>query len=245
VFGGRVVAVQLDGLPMPKDGPPPDPAELRRRLAAGQFTLDAEVTSGAPVGEPSWIYMLRVPSGRALTLYQLGHEAGIAEPARGLDYLARPVTVTLARGMPTVAGVRVHLRVTGHWGMVHLSSTYGGVTRTVELGLSPSYGWRLISPFELGAGTGVRRFTALCIALSVLPLAYWATRARGMAPALFVAGIAGGLGGLPWLAGFPPVDRSEWLAVGLGAVAGWALQRAAAYLERRCALPSASVYSSS
>ena len=245
VFGGGVEVVRLDGLSMPADGSPPDSARLRHQTDLGEFSLEAEVTSGPPTHDPSWIYMFRVPSGGALTLYQLRREAGIAVPVRALRYLARPVTVTLNDGFPAAAGVPVRFEVTGRGGLIRLSSTYGDSTRTVTLGLSPAYGWRLFSPFELGAGTEVRRFTALCIALSVLPLAYWATRGGGAAFGICAATVALGLGGLPWLAGLPPVHRSEWIAAALGIGAGWALQQCAAYLQSRCASPSASEFSSS
>jgi hypothetical protein len=154
-----------------------------------------------------------------------------------------PLTVTLPDGLPDAAGVAVRLEATASGGVIRLRSTYAGVTRAVELGLSPAYGWRLISPFELGAGTGVRWFTALCLALSVLPLGYWAARAGLAAGWVPVVTIVAGLTLPSLLAGLAPVHWSEWAAAGLGVLAGWALQRGAAYLERRCASPSASEFS--
>jgi VanZ like protein len=245
VFAGRVDAIRLDGLAMPKNGVPSDTAAVRHRLEQGHASLDADVTSGAANHYTVWIYRLQVPSGRALTLYELGHAVGLAVPVRGLQFLAAPVTVTLPDGLPGRPGIPVRLHATWRDGIVRLSSTYEGVTRTVELGISPAYGWRLVSPFELGTGTTVRWFTGLCLGLSVLPLAYWASRMGLPGAGLLASTIVAGLAGVPWLAGLAPVHWSEWLAAGLGAAAGWALQPAAAYLERRCASPSASEYSSS
>lgn len=240
VFGGRVDSLTLDGAPMPEYGPPSDSAALRRRLELGRASLDAHLTSGPPSRFLVWIYTLNVPSGATLTLFQVGRAVGLAPPVRAEQFLAGPVTVTLPDGLPERPGVPVCIQATWHEGTVRLTSAYEGVTRTVELALSPAYGWRLISPFQLGMGTAVRRFTAFSLALSLVPLGYWAIGAGGGAPLLLAGIVAFALGALPWLAGLPPVHPSEWLAAGLGVAAGWALKRAAAYLERRCASPSAS-----
>lgn len=244
IFFGEVGAVQLEGLPMPKDAVPPDSAALRGQLERGRFSLVAELISGRPASYHSWIYKLRADSRDELILYQFGRQAGITVPVRAVRYLMRPVTVTLPDGLPADAGVAVRLEASASGGVVRLRSTYAGATRAIEYGLSPAYGWRLISPFDLGAGTGVRWFTALGLALSVLPLGYWAARAgpaAGWVPAVtVVAGLT-----LPSrLASLPSVHWSEWGAAGLGVLAGWALHRGAAYLERRCASPFASEFSS-
>jgi hypothetical protein len=103
----------------------------------------------------------------------------------------------------------------------------------------------LISPFQMGTGQGVRWFTAFLLTLSVLPLSYWGARATVRSRWLLVPGIAAGLTLPSAVAGLPPVHWSEWAAAVLGAGAGWALQRGAAYLERRCAFHSVSDFSSS
>jgi hypothetical protein len=155
------------------------------------------------------------------------------------------MTVTLPQAFPDAAGHTVRLQASAAHGVVDLRSTYGGVTRSIEFGLSPAYGWRLISPFQIGVGDGVRWFTGLLLALSVLPLAYWAAWAGGWVRWALPLGMAAGLTLPPSAVGLPPVHWSEWTAAALGALAGWALQRGAAYLERRCASLSASDFSSS
>jgi hypothetical protein len=245
VFPGRVQAVRLDGLAMPRNSVPPDTAVLRHRLEQGRASIEAQVTTGSPNQYPLWIYTLQVPTSGALTLYEVGRAVGLAVPVRGLQFLARPVTVSLPDALPSRPDVPVRLQASWRDGTVELSSSYQGVTRTVAVGLSPAYGWRLVSPFELATGTGVRWLTAFCLTVSVLPLGYWASRAGPTGVPLLAVVIAAGLAGLPRLAGLPMVHWSEWVAAGLGAAAGWALLRAAAYLERRCASPSASEFSSS
>jgi hypothetical protein len=242
VFDGRVRAVRLDGLPMPPDGPPPDSATLRRRLDAGEFRLEADVISGRPVSGRFWIYMFRVPSVGALTLNQLRREVGVAVPSRGLRYKLHPVLLTLADGFPDSAGVAVHLTASESSRWIRLASRYAGRERSLEMGLSPAFGWILFVPFQLAVGTGVRWVTGTLLFLLLLPLGYWGAwcRPRRWALGLGATGILLALGLLPAAAGFPPVHWSEWLGAAAGAAGGWALQPVAAYLQRRCASRSAS-----
>jgi len=245
IFHGEIHQVRLDGLPMPRNDPPPDSAAIRRRLAAGEFRLEAQVSSAAPVRYPAWIYKLRTGGINQLTLFQLYRHAGVAVPVRGMGLRLHAMTVTLPTAFPEVAGHPVRLQASAAGGVVTLSSSYGGMTRSVELGLSPAYGWRLISPFQLFVGSDVRWFTAVLLALSVLPLAYWAAWSGGLTGWVLPLALGAGLLLPSAAAGLPPVHWSEWAAVALGALSGWALQRGAAYLERRCGSPSASDFSSS
>jgi VanZ like protein len=247
VFSGGVEAVHLNGAPMPPDGAPADSAALRRRLAAGSFALEADVISGVPLDYRSWIYMLRVGSDRALTLSQFQRRARIDMPARALRFRMFPPAVTLPGALPERAGVPVRLTANGHDGRVRLTSDYAGRERSVELAISPAYGWIMVLPFDLAAGTGVRWITALGFALAALPLGFWARQTgrpaaalAWLAPALVLA-----LAVIPAAGGFPPVHWSEWMAGALGAAGGWALRRPAAYLEERCASPSVIESSSS
>lgn len=240
VFSGGVESVHLNGAPMPPDGAPADSAALRRRLTAGSFELEADVVSGVPVDWRSWIYTLRVGSGRALTLTQLRRQAKIDLPARALRLRLFPPAISLADGLPERAGVPVRLTASGHDGRVRLTSDYGGRQRSVDLAISPAYGWIMVTPFDLASGTGVRWITALGLALATLPLGFWARRTGR--PAVALAGLAVALvlalAVIPAAGGFPPVHWSEWMAGALGATGGWALRRPAAYLEERCASPS-------
>jgi hypothetical protein len=247
VFTGVVDSVRLNGRAMPPDDLAPDREALRTELTDGTLRLETFFRSGVPRRDQAWIFRLRTPRGGVLTLYQLGRHAGVELPVRAQRFLARPVTATLRNGLPADSGVPVRIRVTAAAGVVRLHSTYQGRSYRSELGISPAYGWRLISPFELGFGAEVEWFSALCLAAGVLPLAYWAARAprRGRAAATLGLTLLVGLAVVPVLAGFSPVDAYEWAAVALGVAGGWAAQQGAAYLERRCASPSASAFSSS
>ena len=242
VFGGSVRAVRLDGVPMPPNAPPPDLAAIRRRLDHGTATLEVDVLSGAPPRDRLWIYMMRhhAPAGGALTLSQRRRQAGIEVPARALEFRLGAPLVTLGSAFPDSAGTPVHLRATEASGRIRLTSAYDGVERSVELALSPAFGWILFSPFELAIGTGVRWVTGVLLGLLFLPLGYWAawTRRPKVAAVALAAGLAAALTLPTYLAGMPPVHWSEWLAGAVGAAAGGALRRPAAYLQDRCASPS-------
>jgi len=246
-FDGRVLAVTLDGRPLPPSGVPLDSAWIRGRLDRGEFALRADVVSGRPLADRRWIYTLRVPSAGVLSLTQSRREAGLGLSARALRYGFRASVVTLPDAFPAEPGVRVRLTAVEEGRRVRLSSSYGGSERSVELGLSPAYGWSLLPAFEVAPGTGVRWVTALGLLVAFLPLGYWARgmgRPRTGLGALATA-LAAGLGVLPTVAGFPPVHWSEWSAGLLGIAAGWALSRPEAYLQWRCASPSVSESSSS
>ena len=92
-----------------------------------------------------------------------------------------------------------------------------------------------------------RWMTALFLALLYFPAGYWA--ASTGQPATAAAAVASGIGlahvALSPLAGLSPAPWSEWLGSLAGASLGWALRRAAAYLEERCASPSVIEFSSS
>jgi hypothetical protein len=230
VFTGGVESVHLNGAPMPPDGVPADSQALRRRLGAGSFALEADVVSGVPVDYRSWIYTLRVGSDRAFTLTQLQRQARIDMPARALRLRLFPPAVTLPEGLPERAGVPVRLTASGEDGRVRLTSDYGGQARSVELAISPAYGWIMVLPFDLASGTGVRWITALGLALVVLPLGFWARRTGHPLVALagLVMALVLALAVIPAAGGFPPVHWSEWMAGARGAAGGWARHRPAA-----------------
>jgi hypothetical protein len=242
VFGGRVTEVKLDGLPMPRIGTPPDSAVLRERLRRGELSLDADIITGPVARDRGWMYMLLAPSGSVLTLSHRHRTAGFAVPARALRFRLLPPVVTLPDALPASPGVAVHLKAVEHHGWVRLTSTYGGVERSIAMGISPAYGWVLIDPVGAAKGTGVRWITGVGLACLLLPLGYWAgwTRRPVVAFGALLATLVAALGLLPVAAGLPPVHWSEWAAALFGIAAGWALHRPAAYLERRCASPSAS-----
>jgi hypothetical protein len=244
VFDGRVLAVRLNGRAMPSNGIALNAGPLRDDVAGGRVDLEVDVVSGRPIGYHSWIYMFRVRSRGAVTLGQLHRLVVFEVPSRGLRLRFYQPAVTLVDGLPAEAGIPVTLRATERGRVLTLSSTYGGRTRTVAMGITPAYGWILLSPFQFGGAE--RWLSALCLAVLYLPAGYWAasTGRPGGAAAALVAGIGVTLLGLSPLAGLAPAPWSEWLGAVAGAALGWAVRRAAAYLETPCVSPSISEFSS-
>jgi hypothetical protein len=244
VFEGGVQAVRLNGRAMPANAIPADAERLREEVAGGTVDLDVDVVSGTPVGYGSWIYMFRVRSRGAVTLGQLHRFAVFEVPSRSFRFRFFQPAVTLVDGLPAEAGVPVALRARERGRQLVLSSTYGGRTRSVAMGITPAYGWVMISPFQFG---GMERWvTALCLAALYIPAGYWAAstgRAR-TAAAVLVGGIGATLLGLSPLAGLAAAPWTEWLGALGGAALGWAVRRAAAYLETPCVSPSTSEFSS-
>jgi hypothetical protein len=245
-FDGRVRAVRFNGRTMPANEPPPDSARLRQEVVAGRIALEADVISGAPTVAKSWIYMLRVPLGAAVLLGQRRRVVVFDVPSRALRYRLFSPSVSLVDGLPAEGGTAATLRATERGRDLVLSSSYGGFTRTVALGITPAYGWSLIAPFQFPGGTA-RWITALFLALLYFPAGYWA--ASTGRPATAAAAVASGIGlalvALSPLAGLSPAPWSEWFGSLAGASLGWALRRAGAYLEERCASPSDIEFSSS
>jgi hypothetical protein len=243
VFDGRVRAVRLNGRAMPANGVPPDTARLRGEVAGGRIDLAVDVVSGVPVVSGSWIYMFGLPAGGPVTLAQVRRMAVFAVPARALRFRLYPPTVTLPDGFPAEPGTPVTLRATERGRDLALSSRYRGSARTSAKGITPAFGWILISPFQFG---GVQRWiTALGLAFLYLPAGYWgaATGRPARAALGLVAGIALALAALPPIAELSAAPWSEWLGAVGGAALGWALWRIAAYLQTRCVSPSASEFS--
>ena len=239
-FGGRVLEVHLDDMPMPSGGPTTDPAAVKARLTRGEFLLRVRLVTGPPRPGRSWIYATYAGSRVALSVYQAGWAAGVTVPGRGLRFGLREVGMSVGDAIPADAGVPVRLSAAEHGRVVRLVSEFGGTRRAAELAISPALGWMLIDPFDPPTATGIRWLTALFLGSSLIPLGLWGRRTGNPGPALVVLGaiVAAGQVAVPALAGVPPVHWSEWLAAVAGAGIGWALGPAAAYLERRCASPS-------
>jgi len=246
-FGGRVHDVHLGERPLPSRGRAADPAALKDRLARGEFLLRVGLVTGEPRPGRRFIYEMQVGSRVALSVFQVGGMAGVTVPGRGLRFGLREVGMSVGHAIPADTGVQVRLRAAERGRVVSLVAESGGTRRAGELALSPALGWMLLNPFDPPTVTGIRWLTALFLGSSLVPLGLWARGAEDAGPALAILGaaLAAGLVAVPAVAGFPGVHWSEWVAAGTGALAGWALQRGAAYLERRCASLSASDFSSS
>jgi uncharacterized membrane protein YdcZ (DUF606 family) len=240
-YPGQVRSVRRDGAMLPADGPLPDGESVRAALREGTIALEAAVQAGPPVHGRRWIYVIDESGARRLFLSQQGRSAVFGMPARSIRFRLNPPTVVLPDAFPGAAGAEVTLRAGQRDRQVWLESAYAGGSSRIALALSPAHGWALLTPYGLGLGRTARMITGALLFALVAPLGYWAG-ATGRPHAAFALGgiLFLGLAGLPALSRFPAVHWSEWLAVVAAAAAGWALQRAAAYLQLRCGSPSTS-----
>jgi hypothetical protein len=246
-YPGEVRSVRNAGITMPVDGVPADSTALRTALRERRIALEAGVLTGPVVRRGRWVYEIAEDGNPRLFLIQQTRSAVFGMPARSLRFRLNPPTVVLPEAFPGAPGTVVTLRAGARDGRVWLESSYGGATHAIALALSPAHGWVLLTPYGLGLGHGVRLITGILLFALVLPLGYWAGAAGGGPRAAAAVGtmLVLGLAAVPALQGYLPVHWSEWLAATAGAAAGWALHRAAAYLQLRCGSPSTSESSSS
>ncbi len=244
-FGGKVVAASLGSIPL-SHGRLPAGSELPPPMRAGTTHLRVSVLTGNPAADWRPIVTLWRPGSEVLGLHQSGHDLVFECPSQATPLSFRSVAIRLVDAFPTDSGVPLDLTAEVARQTVRLASSYGG-GQSWTLGLSPSFGWSLVLPFDYALGPEVHLLTAVWLAGFMLPLGLWGRAGLPViaAVALIAGSVVLGLAVLPRLAGYPPVHWSEWAASAAGAALGWACSRGAAYLPDRCDSPSIGAFSSS
>jgi hypothetical protein len=247
VFAGTARTMTLDGIALTCDEEVPQSASVRRRLRDGEVRLETVAETGGPARGRRVIHLVRAPTASLVILAQLGRNAEFQAPVASQSLELFAPTVRLARAFPRDAGLPVELHAEAEGRVLRLSSRHDGGRRSVELALSPSFGWTLLFAGGIEPGARLRLTAALWLAFLILPAAYWAGRSVSPIGAYGTLGgaVIAGLGLVPAVAGFRPVHWSEWAGAAAGIALGWALARIAAYLQSRCGSPSISAYSSS
>jgi hypothetical protein len=242
VFSGTARRMTLNGVVLHCDQDLP-----RGEIRQGAVTLETVATAGEPALGRKVIHLVRTSATTLLVLAQQGRTAVFQAPtmARALRLFAP--AVLLPRAFPARPGGPVELVAEADSRRLRLSAIHDRGRSSVELALSPSYGWTLLFDIPIGPGAPLRLVAALWLGALLLPAAYWAGLAAR--PAATIGGLGAvviaGLGLVPALAGFEPVHWSEWVGAGAGIMLGRALSQIAAYLQSRCGSPSTSAYSSS
>jgi hypothetical protein len=246
-FTGRVLDVRLNDRPVPPRGLPADSAVLRQALREGRFALETRVVSPEPAESRRWIYLITTAGVPYLFLSQHRTAALLGVPSRAKRFRLNPPSLTLRHAFPRDSGVPVELRAGQDGTRLWLSSSRPGAVGRVSATLSPGRGWTLVAPYFLPPGPRERVVTGMFLAALMLPLGYWArlTGRRAVALAGIAGTLAAGLVLVPELGGYQATAWWEWAGAAGGAAAGWVLARAAAYLQPRCASPSAGEFSSS
>ncbi len=245
-FVGTVSRVRIDGTRVPCDAELIPPRPVRAALRRGEVRIDAAMRSGEPTDGQRLIHALHAKSGYTLMLAQDGRAAAFTGPAMAERFRLHSPVLRLPRAFPRQAGVPVDVAAGLQAGRMWVEASRPGFQQRAEVALTPSFGWSLLLPWGLQEGRPMRVTTGLWIVGLLLPATYWvgflARPLRGLGGV--AVALAGGLGLVPQLAGYPPVHWSEWLAGAVAIGLGWALHRLAAYLQSRCGSPSTSAYSS-
>jgi hypothetical protein len=178
---------------------------------------------------------------------QEGRTAVLGVPTVSQRLRLSALSLQLRDAFPSKAGVPLELQAGREGRRIWISSSYAETRRSVEMTLSPSFGWSTLMWWRLQSGPEFRALTALWLGILILPAGYWAGFISRPVWGLggVAATLAAGLAVLHFLTGYPPPHWSEWLGGFLGAALGWALHWSAAYLQSRCGSPSTGAYSSS
>jgi hypothetical protein len=244
---GTLRSVVLNRDTLPCNRTLADSAPIRAALIAGETTLRIDALSGAPTGSRALVHALSVPGASLLALTQEGRTAVLSVPTVSQRLRLSTLSLQLRGAFPSKAGVPLELQAGQVGRRIWISLSHSGQQRSVEMTLSPAFGWGILMWWRLQPGREFRALTALWLGVLILPAGYWAGFIRR--PVWGLGGVAttlaAGLAVLPFLTGYPPLHWSEWLGGFLGAALGWALHRFAAYLQSRCGSPSTGAYSSS
>jgi hypothetical protein len=248
-IGAKVVAASLGNAAL-SEGRHPARSKLTGLIRTGTTRLRLSVVTGKPPAHWRSILTLSQASTQASTtvvlgLSQSGQDLVFEVPSQASPLKFNPMAIRLNGAFPTRSGVPLDLAAEIERQTVRLTSSYDG-GRSRSLGLSPSFGWSLVLPFDYTFGPEVHLLTGLWLAGFMLPLGFWWGRAElpvSSAIARMTGVVVFGLGGLPLLTGYPPVHWSEWAASAMGVALGWARSRRAAYLPNRCDSPSIGAFS--
>ncbi|HEX2248946.1 MAG TPA: VanZ family protein [Gemmatimonadales bacterium] len=241
-FDGRVTAASVAGIVIPPSGTTLG-QELASRLRHGQVRLEVELVTGENRSSWSPVLEVRDRTRTVLALQAVGRDLVFEPAARSHLLRLRRPAIRMRRALPAQPGTPVQItagrRADTLWGVWNGA---GRIGQSVQ-GLSPSFGWSLVTPVQYAFGRGVRLITGAWLALWLVPFGYWSAgasegRLRGMwLPGLL---LVSGLALIAGLLGYPASHWSEWLAGLVGLGLGWAAWRRAAYIGRRCDSPSTS-----
>jgi ABC-type amino acid transport substrate-binding protein len=244
---GTLRSVVLNRDTLPCDRNLADSGAIRAALTAGRTTLRIDGLSGTPTGRRALVYAVSVPRASLLGLTQEGSAAILSVPTFSQHLRFSKLSLLLRGAFPSKAGVPFEVQAGQEGRRIWISSSHSGRRRSVEMALSPSFGWSTLTWWRLQPNAEFLTLTAVWLGVLIFPAGYWAGCVRRPVRGLggVAATLVAGLGVLPALTGYPPVHWSEWLGGSLGAALGWALRWLAAYLQSRCGSPSTGAYSSS
>jgi glycopeptide antibiotics resistance protein len=219
-FLGTLLMVTAGGEPL-LPGRAIDQGRIEDAVAADPAMAVRAVVSTRPRGMAPLGAIYDGRQRQVMLLAQDHQDLAFAIRTRATILKLQSPRVNLKDGMAGPPGDTVDAEGALRDGAFELSSRDGQRVVTRRLPLSASWGWSLVTPWKSVLGEEVHGLTALWIVGLVALLAYWSLLAGGLAVTVIPVTITVLLGAIPYAAGFPPVDRTEWAAALAGVGMGW------------------------
>jgi hypothetical protein len=227
-FSGRVLDVGVNSLDL-RGGRLPNADRVRSALLADRWTLTVDATTGTPT--PDLCSVFSIFDGEEREMLVVGQQ--------GIDLLARYRTRAAAMGLrsPSIIlpgafalppGEPIRISMSFDRGVISLTAAASTKTVSREVWVSPSWGWRLVMPFDIPGGPLSRVWSCLWTAALLIPIGFWMGRGIGAFKVVVLGGLLlfVGTGLTPLLFQLPPARPEEWTAATTGLAIGWWLSRA-------------------
>ena len=231
-FAGRVTRASLDGAALP-DGPLPNTAGIRRRLASSAFDLSVDATSGRKWEDNAQIFGLANDEGDIfLEWRQKNRDYEFTMRSRAALLRLHSPELLLRDAAPDGPGHPITLRAEWRDGVITATAEAGGRITSRRLVLSPSSNWSFVWPWARDLGARTSLIGTAWLGATVMLLGFWAAaegrqgggaEGRGWVGVLCLIVIAGALGAGPMLFGLQRTSAADWMAAALGAVLGCAV----------------------
>lgn len=214
-FGGEIQAVRFFGVALPV-GTAVDPTFTDPQYAAGHMDLQLRAASAAHPGDaPALLFRLANPLGEQLQVVQRGTSLAVRARTNSARIGLRSPSIVVDGALGVAETTMVHIRTEP--GQARIS---GRTTRDVRYTIGRA--WHTIVPFEVFSARADPWVFTLLPALLLLPLGWFARRARLPGAPGWLAVMLAALGGLPLAWGIAP-GAFEVAGGVLGAVAGMRL----------------------
>jgi hypothetical protein len=222
-FRGHVLAVRLDDFDLSATRLS-DPARARDALLLDRWNLTVDATAGEPTAAVSSVFSIfDVEQREILVIGQRGTDLFFRYRTRSARLGLRSPSYVLPHAFELPSGEHVRISVSLDRGVISLKTVSAAGVAGRGQSVTPTCGWRLVSPFDAPIGPRAPFLDAIWIAILLCPTGYWlgrgttATRAAACGGLLLVLGT----GLLPLVFGLPRAGAVEWIAgvVGLTASA--------------------------
>jgi hypothetical protein len=245
-FEGRLLALTVNGVPLPPAREVERLEEIRDALTGGDTRVEATVVPGAPTPQLAAIARVSNPLVEALLVGQDGSSFMFRQRFRAADYRLRWPMIELEGALSPTDGEAVHLAGGVRRGTLFAERAGRDGVRRATVPVSPALGWTLLLPFNHGLGGNHRLLSALWLGTLLLPAAYWGATAEssrtGESSSALRRNVVWRL--LPWVVlavglivvpaawGLPPAHWSEWAAGATALLLGPICRRAASRTAR-------------